>query len=436
MVKRFLGFVVFASLLLGVGFLFYLNPAVVEFHVTPSRGYTLPLPLLLLGSFLVGAAGIFVLALVRETQWTLAERRWRRRDARMQRIRSLVAAGRELLWHGRAERAKRVLRRAPAEQRGVDSTLMLAETALAADRGEEAKLVLEEGLALQPDDPRLLASLAEIHAREHNWRLATTLLERAVAREPQSPRLTASLRDGYIQERRWEEALRTEERYLAMLQRPQHLVEERRRLLGIRYELALAREAPEESARELYAILRDAPGYLPAAVSLGDLLSRLGRPTEAARVWLRAARKRPLPPLLARLESAYRDLGRPAKMAALYRRLRRRADSPALRRRLIRFLLDEGSLDDAASELAGASVDGVAFALLRAEIERRRGHSELALRELQAATDGMTADAERSTCEECGRSSPRWQPRCPRCGNWDTLVPAEDSGASRTPAVG
>jgi lipopolysaccharide biosynthesis regulator YciM len=432
MLKRFLGFVVLGSLLLGVGFFFYLNPAVVEVHITSSRGYALPLPFLLLASFLAGATGVFVLALVRETQWTLAERRWRRSEARTRQIRALVAAGRELLWHGRAERAKRIkriLRRAPAEQRGVDSTVMLAETALAADRDEEAKLVLEEGLAVYPDDPRILASLAQVHARDGDWRDATTLLERAVAREPDSPRLTASLRDGYIHERRWEQALRTEERYLAMRQRPQRLAEEHRRLLGLRYEVALAREDPQESVRELYAILRGTPGYLPAAVSLGDLLSRLGRPTEAASVWLRAAQARPLPALLSRLESIYRELGRPAKVVALYRRLRRRADSPALTRRLVRFLLDEGSLDEAAGELASASVNGVALALLRAEIERRRGHSELALRALQAATDGIAGDSEQSTCEECGRSFLRWEARCPRCGNWDTLVASEDQGA-------
>jgi lipopolysaccharide biosynthesis regulator YciM len=429
MLKRFLGFVVLASLLLGVGFLFHLNPAVVEFHITPSRGYALPLPLLLLASFLAGAAGVFVLALVRETQWTLAERRWRRSEARAQRIRALIAAARELLWHGRAERAKRILRRAPAEQRGVDSTLMLAETALAADRAEEAKLVLEEGLAAHPEDPRTLASLADVHARDGDWRNATTLLERAVAREPDSPRLIALLRDGYIHERRWEQALRAEERYLAMAQRPQRQAEERRRLLGLRYELAVACEAPEESIRELYAILRGTPGYLPAAVSLGDLLSRLGRQTEAARVWLRVAQTRPVPALLSRLESVYRELGRPAKVVALYRRLRSRADSPALTRRLARFLLDEGSLDEAAGELASVTTNGIALALLRGEIEKRRGHSELALRALQAATDGIAEDSDPSTCEECGRSFPRWEARCPRCGNWDTLVPSEGSDA-------
>src|SRR2546423_1859140 len=112
MLKRFLGFVVVGTLLLGFGWLFHLNPAQIELHVTPSKTYTLPLPLLVLGSFLAGASAIFLLALVREAQWTLSDRRRRRIEGKKAKGRALVAAGRDQLWHGHPERAKRLLRRA------------------------------------------------------------------------------------------------------------------------------------------------------------------------------------------------------------------------------------------------------------------------------------------------------------------------------------
>ena len=53
MLKRFLGFVVIGTLLLGFGWLFHLNPAQIELRVTPSKSYSLPLPLLVLGSLTV-----------------------------------------------------------------------------------------------------------------------------------------------------------------------------------------------------------------------------------------------------------------------------------------------------------------------------------------------------------------------------------------------
>lgn len=424
MLRRFLGFVVLGSLLLGVGYLFYLNPAVVEFRLSRERSFSFPLPLLLMASFLAGAAAIFVLALIRETQWTLAESLRKRREARAQRIREHITTGRTLLWHGRAERAKQILRKAPAESRGVESVLLLAENAIAADRLEEARGALEEGLALHPADPRLLAMLADVHARAREWRAATGLLERAAAIEPESPRVLAALRDSYVNERRWSDALRAEDVYLGLVRRPVDVLRERRRQLGLRYEQAMARESPPDAVRELYGVLRADPGFLPAAVSLGDLLRTLGRPADAGRVWLRAARSRPEPVLLSRIESVYRELGRPAKVVSLYRALRRRPENDWLIPRFARFLLDEGDAAAAAEELRAAraaQIDGTAVQILRGEIERRLGHVDVSLQAFAEAAESALDGNTRVVCVECGRGAAQWTSRCGGCGQWDTL---------------
>src|SRR5262245_2693639 len=358
MLKRFVGFVLVGTLLLGFGTLFYLNPAIVELHVTPSRSYSLPLPILVLASFLAGAAAIFELALFREAQWSLGERRRRRREARIAKNRALVATGRELLWHGRPEPAKRVLRRAPALERDVEALAALAETALRGDRPAEARIVLEDALAIHRDNPRLLAILASVAGQESEWRQASSLLERALAAEPDSVRLAASLRDAYTRERRWADALRAEDRYLALLREPQDFAPERNRRLGLRYEIAISRERPEDVITELYEVLRDEPSFVPAAVSLGDTLRHLGRDREAGRVWLRAAHLQPLPVLLARIEALYRELAQPNKVIALYQRLQARGPSFTRGIRLVRFLLAEGAVEEASRALLSTPSNG------------------------------------------------------------------------------
>ncbi len=423
MLKRFLAFVVLGALLLGFGVLFYMNPAIVELHVTPSRSYSLPLPLLVLASLLAGAAAIFVLALVREGQWTLRERRRKRREARTAKNRALVAAGRELLWHDRPGPAKRVLRRAPASERDVEALAALAETSLRADRNDEARMVVEDALAIHPDDPRLLAVLASVAARENEWRRASGLLERAAAADPDSVRLAVSLRDAYARERRWADALREEDRYLALLREPRDLESERPRRLGLRYELALSRDRPEEVVAELYGLLRDEPGFVPAAVSLGDTLRHLGRDREAGRVWLRAARLRPMPVLLGRIESLYRDLGQPNKVTAIYRRLQTGGASFPRAARLVRFLLTQGAVEEAAAALESAVSAGneAEAALLRGEIERRRDNPSAALESFHVAFDAWPEDGRLHLCAVCGRSVAAWLARCPGCGGWDSL---------------
>ena len=436
MLKRFLGFVLVGTLLLGFGMLFYMNPAIVEVHVTASRSYSLPLPMLVLASFLAGAAAIFALALFREAQWTLGERRRRRREARTAKNRALVAASRELLWHGRPGPAKRVLRQAPARERDVETLAALAETALRADRPDEARIVLEDALAIHRDNPRLLAILASVAARESEWRQASSLLERAFAAEPDSVRLAASLRDAYIRERRWAEALRVEDRYLALLREPREVDSERNRRLGLRYEMAISRESPEDGVTDLYGVLNDEPAFVPAAVSLGDTLRRLGRDREAGRAWLRTARLQPLPVLLVRIEALYREISQPDKVVALYRRLQTRASSGARTLRLVRFLLEQGAVEEASGVLSSTpqAGDGVEGALLRGEIERRRQNPSAALESLRVAFDVWPEDKRPHLCSACGRGVAGWLARCPGCNGWNVLHPADEPPIAPPPA--
>ncbi len=427
MLKRFLGFLVLATLLGAFGALFYLNPAAVEFRLSRTRSYSLPLPLLLLLAFSLGAALVFLLALVRETQWTLADRRRRRIERRLERRRAAAAEGRELLWHGHPERARVVLRRAGAGTDGVEPAVLLAETALENDRDDEAKALLDESLGRHPSDPRLLHLLSDVHQRRGDPREATSALEQAVARRPTSPRLVRALRDSYVTEGRWSDAVRAEESLLSLLRRPEEVLREQPLLRGLRYEAALVVEPAEAKANELRAVAAGEPTFLPAAVSLGDVLRRLGRSNEAARVWIRAARRRPEPVLLSRLESLYRDLGRPKKTIALYRRLLRRFGSPALSLGLVRFLLSEGSIDEAAAELEKTKArapEDPDLQVLSGEVARLRGHAEIALQAFRTALDPTAAARRMHTCRACERTLAHWASRCPGCGAWDSLTAA------------
>jgi len=299
--------------------------------------------------------------------------------------------------------------------------------------------VLEDALAIHADHPRLLALRASLSARESEWREATTLLERAVAAEPDSLRLVASLRDAYVRERRWADAVRVEDRYVALARTPQEAEAERARMLGLRYEQALDLEDPEDSVRALRDLLGRDPAFVPAAVSLGDTLRHLDRPREAGRAWLRTAQLRPEPVLLARIESLFRDLGQSSKVLALYRRFEPRP--PVLAEGFVRFLIAEGSIDEAAAELdrVEAGLSERSRALLRAEIERRRGKPELALEALHAAYDAAPSDALPHACAACGRSFLGWIPRCSGCGAWNSVQAsggvAEDTLARREPGL-
>lgn len=424
MLKRFLGFVVLGALLAGFGVLFYENPSIVEFHLSPQRVYSLPLPLLLLFAFLSGAALIFLLAIVRETQWTVADLRRRRRERRLAKHRAALDAGRHLRWTGRPDKARGVLRRELRSPQALEATLSLAEASLESDRPREAREILEGCRNAHPAEPRVLSLLAESHRRLGQARQASACLEQAVSAAPESPRLLALLRDSYVNEERWAEALRIEESLVETLTRPDQILAEQPRLRGLRYETALAADGTAAVARELRAAFSRDPAFLPTALSLGDRLRQLGVARDAGRVWARAARLRPEPVLLSRLEALYKDLGRPKKVLALYRRLRSRHDSPILLLRQARFLLSEGRIEEAASVLESATnrlAALPAFHALQGEIHRLRGNPDQALTAFRRALDAELDLEALYACSECGRPAVEWKSRCPGCGAWDTL---------------
>lgn len=424
MIKRFIGFVVLAALLVSFGYLFYQNPSIVDFHLTPGRVYSLPLPLLLLFAFLSGAALIFVLAIARETQWTVADLRRRRRERRLTRHRAALDAGRRLYWAGRSDRARGVLRRELRSPDGLEAALSLAEASLDSNRPQEAKDLLEASRNDHPNEPHLLSLLAVAHRRLGQQQQATTCLEQAVAAAPESPRLLAALRDSYVSEERWGDALRTEESLLEALPRPDQILAEQTRLLGLRYESALAADGAVAATRELRAALSRDAGFLPAAIALGDRLRQAGERRDAGRIWARTARLRPEPVLLSRIESLYKELERPKKVLALYRRLRRRHDSLTLLLRHVRFLLSEGRSNEAAAELesAGSPFNAVpAFQALQGEVCRLRGSTGQALEAFRRALDAQISLETPYACRECDRVFAEWRSRCPGCGTWDSL---------------
>jgi lipopolysaccharide biosynthesis regulator YciM len=308
-------------------------------------------------------------------------------------------------------------------ERGVEPSLWLAQTALEDDKPDEARFVIENGLALHPDEPRLLAMLAAVHAAENDPPRATALLERAASLAPESPRIAAALRDSYAREHRWRDALAAEDRYLALARSSAETAREQKRLLGLRYEIALEHESPEEAIRALHSLAGGATPFLPAALSLGDLLVREGRPLEALRVWFRAAAARPEGVLLDRIERVCRESERGRRIVSFYEQLRRRADSPLLVRRHVRFLLTTGDVAAAAAVLDAAPqhfAEDRELVLLRAEVERRRQN---AARALGAVEEAFAAGAPQPAylCRSCERQAPRWSPRCPSCGRWDEL---------------
>jgi len=167
--------------------------------------------------------------------------------------------------------------------------------------------------------------------------------------------------------------------------------------------------------------------FLPALVALGDAYEAAGDRREAIRAWERASETHPALPLLARLERAYRQDGRPSRMIALYQEaIARSGDDLALAVALGRVYLELEMLDEAADQLEKVEVRAPDLPLVHAylgAVFERRGEPAAAFDEYRRALRLGHAFEWPHTCTACGASAAGWRERCERCRSWNTVHP-------------
>jgi tetratricopeptide (TPR) repeat protein len=278
-------------------------------------------------------------------------------------------------------------------------------------------------------DPRVEAvmGMAADARAEGRYADAASFYRQALQRSRYHLPALRGLRDLAVDARRWEDALEPERRLLALVpavERPR----EAEWLATIYYELGrerMAAGAPREAVGHFREAVRADRRFVPATIALGDAFEAAGDPREALRVWERAAEVTPALPILARLERAYRDAGRPTRMIALYQdAIERAPDDLALAVALGRVYVELEMLDEAADHFEKIEVRApdlpVVHAFLGAVFERR-GQTREAFEEYRRGLRLAHAFAVPHRCTVCGAVAPMWQDRCAGCGRWNAL---------------
>jgi tetratricopeptide (TPR) repeat protein len=426
-VTRWLGAILALLLVIGAGWLVFMNSEPVTVRVTPHYTYTPPLAGALLAAFAGGALviGLFGMARAGTRSW----RTWRtkRRARREARRHAVTDQARQLVWAGEYGQARAtLLRDDPGVPADAARLALLAEAHLHDGDVVTARRVLEHGMRQEgvAMNPHLLALLAEATERGADLAAAAEALEQARRLLPQSPRLARRLREVYLAAQRWSDALHLQGDILLGVRDPAVLAEEERVLRGVRYQAALGESDTRTAARHLSALAREDPRFLPAWVSAGDLYARAGRPVAARRIWERGLRHLPSAVLLDRLERLATSQGRPERMTRVYRRvMRRHRDATVVPLLFARHLITRGALDDAAELLAGlpSTLEGHPLPhALWGELHRRRGNDKLAAESFSRAVGLDLGLLLPFRCDACRQPADAWTGFCEACRRWGT----------------
>jgi lipopolysaccharide biosynthesis regulator YciM len=205
---------------------------------------------------------------------------------------------------------------------------------------------------------------------------------------------------------------------------------EKRLLTGLLFESA-SRYCSDgklsEAIMKLKEVLRNDDAFMPAHLLLGDVLARQGNPANAIKVWEKARVKFPkTEAIILRLEDIYISESAPERILEKYKKeIHANPSDYNLRLLLGRLYLRLEMVDNAIEELealANEGVEGYYHHVLLAEAYLRRKQSGKAAHLFQKAL-GMDRELSPAfVCSGCAASSNSWAPRCPSCGEWNTLA--------------
>lgn len=412
---------------------FYLhtnNPGEVTYVVSSKHVYVLPATMLLFAGFFAGVIIAVLNSLLVDGRRAWCDLQSRKEKKLLVQADENYKKGTELLVKGETAGARELIEKAlkakPAE---TGMIINLAETYMRENRPADAVKVLESGFVGNSSSIGLLSSLARCAADSGDTLRAMKALEEVVRLDPRNLYALRKLRDYRIKEALWVDAADLQKKIVDSEKDESSRRKEKRLLTGLLFESA-SRYCSDgklsESLLKLKEVLRNDDAFMPAHLLLGDVLASQGNPANAIKVWEKARGKFPkAEAIILRLEDIYISQSAPERILEKYKKeIHANPADYNLRLLLSRLYLRLEMVDNAIEELEALSnegVEGYYHHVLLGEAYLRRKQSGKAAHLFQKALGMDKEYSPAFACSGCAVSSQSWEPRCPSCGEWNTL---------------
>ena len=261
---------------------------------------------------------------------------------------------------------------------------------------DRAFQAFSEVTKIDPDNQYALLNLEKLHEEQQQWREARAIRRRLtdIADEPTRP---------------------GDQAILAFIENE----------LGLQ---AVRRDAPQQAVAHFATALELSDDTVPAALNLGDVYMREGRPREAIAVWQQVLEKAPERAYLTfdRLKAAYAEVEGPAPFLALCRRIID-ANPRDWRARLAlgRHAMDDGQPERAFGLLLESLAHNPHALAVHQLVWRTLAALEfppsLVRRYLELTRDTVFY-LDPHVCTRCRYRSTELLWQCPQCHEWNTFV--------------
>ncbi len=397
------------------------------FALTAAR--SIPLYAALIGVVRGGFLPAVSVLLVQTLRRDLAARRERRREREAQSLRGSFRRAVDLQADRQWERCGAELEAVQAEQpEDFDTLLRYGQVLRRQGRLEEALEVHRRASVLYPQSVAILYELAEDYAERGEGEVAEQIRDRVLRDFPGLGRAVLEQRRAEaVETGDWAAALRLQERLEALAPSATPAADPAEAALrrGLRYEAAVAMldaGRPAEAREACEELLAEDPGFLPAALLVGEAALLEGDEEGALRKWRDGYDALGSPAFLQRIEDHFIEREDPLGAIETLHDMAARAADDLLPRYFLGRLYDRLEMHDEALRILSELEERIAAApryhYLVGRLHERRGEMGRAVAALRASLrDGRIATSE-WLCSSCGARSEHWTDRCGACGAW------------------
>lgn len=416
-VIMFLAFFVFFS---GI------NPQEMTIFFLPDNSVTYPVTVIVIGCILVGLFIGYGFHLYGTLSYGLRGWLRGRNEKKTKEIDAIYRDGVGRLLSGDIKRAHSLLQKAiDKDPNKVESYIALASVNSQEGDPQGAITLLRKAKSINGKSLEVLFKLASTYEALNQDDSACKEYEEILEQEKDNRKAIRAQRDLHMKHQRWEQAQELQKRLLKAGLSGNRIQEEKEQMLSIRYEVAkqkLANNDGDQAVSALKQIIKEAPEFTSARVTLGDAYVQAENIEEAAKTWQESYKKLGRSVFLSRLEDLYIQQEDPQSLLGFYRNaMIARSNDLVLRFFFGKLCLRLEMVDEALEHIytvESSAPDFPQIHLLLAEAHRRRNRIDEAIGEYQKALGVDNQLSLGYVCDCCGTTSLDWMSRCNDCGTW------------------
>ncbi|HEY4715544.1 MAG TPA: hypothetical protein VII00_00365 [bacterium] len=415
---------------LAVGYITVLNPGSIIFKWSPAKEAEMPLMFLLYITFVLGVIVSLIAFVTRDTVKAYRDYSKKKAEEKKRKSEELYNEGVEEILKGDYRMAESKLKVALEKNpENIKVYFRLADIREKQNKKKDAVDILLKARSMWKDDLDLSFRLAEFYEKLKEYNNAIEILKKMLVLDEGNLKVLRMLRDLLWKDGKFESAYRVQKNIVKITRKSPGYYKERELMGQFKYGYAteiLAQKDYDKAIRKLGDVIKQAPDFVPAYVTLGEIhLNNKNNPDKAGENWEDAYKRLGHPVFLIKLEEMYLRLEKPSEILDVYNRLvSSNSEDPILRFFFGKLCLRLEMLDAAMDHLSILESRGVLSSylhLLMAEAEARKGDYYNSVKEFRKATDIVSRIVIPYICSSCGAESKEWNAYCKSCGSMNTL---------------